>query len=120
MQQPEQQARTEIDQLLTASGWRLQDRDVFDRNVALGVAVRAPPILSEIRTIAQARNVLGAHFNANAFNLRPHDGIRFARQVEKRCDAVVCPDHGRPLKDTGSYWRNRGDTHRLHPLKKPG
>lgn len=40
MQQPEQQAREKIDQLLTDAGWVLQDRDVFDRNAALGVVVR--------------------------------------------------------------------------------
>ncbi|MCS2609662.1 DEAD/DEAH box helicase family protein [Halomonas dongshanensis] len=44
MQQPEQQARTRIDRLLTASGWVLQDRDSFDRNAALGVAVREFPL----------------------------------------------------------------------------
>ncbi|MBY6109972.1 DEAD/DEAH box helicase family protein [Halomonas sp. DP1Y21-3] len=44
MQQPEQQARTKIDRLLTDSGWVLQDRDSFDRNAALGVAVREFPL----------------------------------------------------------------------------
>ena len=69
--------------------------------------------------MAQARNVLGAHFNQTGFDLYPDDGIRFARLVEQLSDALVCPDHGRPMKDTGSYWRNGGDTRRLHPLKKP-
>jgi energy-coupling factor transporter ATP-binding protein EcfA2 len=78
------------------------------------------PILDDIAAIAQARNVLGAHFNAMAFDLYPSDGIRFAKLVERLSDALVCPDHGRPMKDTGSYWRNGGDTRRLHPLKKPG
>ncbi|MFI9653444.1 DEAD/DEAH box helicase family protein [Guyparkeria sp. GHLCS8-2] len=40
MQLPEEQAREKIDQLLTEAGWTLQDRDAFDRNAALGVAVR--------------------------------------------------------------------------------
>lgn len=40
MQTPEQQARTTIDRLLTDAGWVLQNRDQFDRNAALGVAVR--------------------------------------------------------------------------------
>lgn len=44
MQQPEQQARTKIDRLLTDSGWVLQDRDSFDRNASLGVAVREFPL----------------------------------------------------------------------------
>lgn len=40
MATPEERARAQIDQLLTAAGWRLQDRDAFDRHAALGVAVR--------------------------------------------------------------------------------
>ena len=78
------------------------------------------PVLEDIAAIAQARNVLGAHFNAMAFELYPADGIRFAKLVEQLSDSLVCPDHGRPMKDTGSFWRNGGDTRRLHPLKKPG
>ncbi len=37
---PEQLARQKIDALLTAAGWVLQDKDQFNRNAALGVAVR--------------------------------------------------------------------------------
>ncbi len=37
---PEQIARTKIDALLSAAGWVLQDRDQFNKNAALGVAVR--------------------------------------------------------------------------------
>lgn len=37
---PEQLARKTIDELLSAAGWSLQDRDEFDRNASLGVAVR--------------------------------------------------------------------------------
>lgn len=81
--------------------------------------VELKPILDEIMRMAQARNVLGAHFNQTGFDLHPDDGIRFARLVERLSDALVCPEHGRPTKDTGSYWRNGGDTRRLHPLKKP-
>lgn len=44
MQQPEQQARIKIDQLLTDAGWTIQDRDAFDRKTALGVAVREFPL----------------------------------------------------------------------------
>ncbi|SBV37651.1 conserved hypothetical protein [uncultured Stenotrophomonas sp.] len=77
------------------------------------------PTFDEIKAIAQARNVLGAHFNELSFELYPNDGIRFARLVEQLSDALICPDHGWPTKDTGSYWKNGGDTRRLHPLKKP-
>jgi type I site-specific restriction endonuclease len=37
---PEQIARNHVDRLLTDAGWALQDRSDFDRNAALGVAVR--------------------------------------------------------------------------------
>ena len=40
LQTPEQIAREKIDRLLGEAGWALQDRDGFDRNAALGVAVR--------------------------------------------------------------------------------
>lgn len=40
MELPEQQARKNIDQLLTDAGWVLQDRNEFDRNAGVGVAVR--------------------------------------------------------------------------------
>ena len=44
MQTPEQLARTQIDALLSAAGWVLQDRDHLDHNAALGVAVREFPL----------------------------------------------------------------------------
>lgn len=44
MQQPEEQAREKIDKLLTAAGWVLLDRSDFDRNAAVGVAVREFPL----------------------------------------------------------------------------
>ncbi|SFU48972.1 DEAD/DEAH box helicase family protein [Halomonas korlensis] len=40
MQQPEEQARTRIDQLLSDAGWVIQDRNDFDRHAGLGVVVR--------------------------------------------------------------------------------
>lgn len=85
----------------------------------VGTTVELKPILDAITQMAQARNVLGAHFSQTGFDLYPDDGIRFAKLVEQLSDALVCPDHGRPMRDTGSYWRNGGDTRRLHPLKKP-
>lgn len=44
MQGPEQLAREKIDRLLESAGWVLQDRDSFDRNASLGVAVREFPL----------------------------------------------------------------------------
>lgn len=44
MKLPEQLAREKIDQLLSAAGWALQDREQFDRNASLGVVVREFPL----------------------------------------------------------------------------
>ena len=46
MRTPEQIARENIDHLLKAAGWVLQNRDEFNRNEALGVAVREFPMSS--------------------------------------------------------------------------
>ncbi|ACL71701.1 type I restriction modification system, restriction subunit [Thioalkalivibrio sulfidiphilus HL-EbGr7] len=40
--QPEQQARREIDRLLTAAGWSAQDADRAGIHAARGVAIPAP------------------------------------------------------------------------------
>ena len=104
--------------LLTALSADLVDVDSTGAETVTSVSVKK--ILDDIKAIAQARNVLGAHFNALAFDLYPDDGIRFARLVEQLADALICPNHGWPTKDTGSYWKNGGNTRRLHPLKKPG
>ncbi|MCB0105776.1 MAG: hypothetical protein KDE53_07700 [Caldilineaceae bacterium] len=40
MTPPEQLAREKIDRLLQNAGWTIQDRADFNRNAALGVAVR--------------------------------------------------------------------------------
>jgi len=39
-QTPEQRARGRIDRLLRDAGWQVQDMKDFNRNAALGVAVR--------------------------------------------------------------------------------
>lgn len=82
--------------------------------------VHLKPILDEITRIAQVRNALGAHFKAISFDLLDQDAIAFANQVVHLVDALSHPDHGWPSNDkSGSYWRNSGDSRRLHPLKKP-
>jgi 3-methylcrotonyl-CoA carboxylase alpha subunit len=69
----------------------------------------------------EARNAFGAHFKAISFELLDTDAIGFARQVVTLMDALTHPNHGWPSNDkSGSYWRNSGDTRRLHPLRKPG
>jgi hypothetical protein len=78
------------------------------------------PILDELTRIAQARNVFGAHFKEITFELMDADAIGFAQQVVALADALVCPTYGWPGSNkSGSYWRNSGDTRRLHPLQKP-
>lgn len=104
--------------LLTALTVERVDLDSAGAETVTTVSVKK--ILDDIKAIAQARNVLGAHFNELAFDLYPDDGIRFAQLVEQLSDALICPEHGWPTKDTGSYWKNGGNTRRLHPLKKPG
>ncbi|MCK4826298.1 DEAD/DEAH box helicase family protein, partial [bacterium] len=42
-QNPEQIARDKIDAMLTASGWKVQDRKAIDWNAGLGIAVREYP-----------------------------------------------------------------------------
>jgi hypothetical protein len=71
--------------------------------------------------IAQARNAFGAHFKSISFEMLDSDAIGFATLVVSLMDTLTHPDHGWPSNDkSGSYWRNSGDTRRLHPLKKPG
>lgn len=78
------------------------------------------PILDELARIAQARNAFGAHFKAISFELLDTDAVGFAKHVILLVDTLVCPEHGWPSNDkSGSYWRNSGDSRRLHPLKKP-
>jgi type I restriction enzyme R subunit len=48
MPTPEQQARENIDQLLEAAGWRVQDRNELNLGAGLGVAVREFPLTTGI------------------------------------------------------------------------
>ena len=108
------------DLLGAVNGKLLKELRVEKRDEGNALAeIQIGEILKEIQQIAQTRNILGAHFNELAFDLYPQDGLRFAQLVEQLCDALICPDYGWPNKDTGSYWKNGGDSRRLHPLKKP-
>lgn len=81
--------------------------------------VKLAPVLQELSDIMQARNVFGAHFNKMSFELPDADALRFARAVARFADVLICPDHGWPSNGkSGSYWRNAGDTRRLHPLRQ--
>jgi energy-coupling factor transporter ATP-binding protein EcfA2 len=83
--------------------------------------IHLKPILDELARIAQARNAFGAHFKAISFELLDTDAVGFAKHVLLLVDALTHPEDGWPSNDkSGSYWRNSGDSRRLHPLKKPG
>jgi energy-coupling factor transporter ATP-binding protein EcfA2 len=87
----------------------------FDEN-----AIPLKPILDSLTNIAQVRNAMGAHFKEISFDLLDADATNFAGYVVSLVEALTHPEHGWPTNDnSGSYWRNSGDTRRLHPLKKP-
>ena len=100
---------------------RVEIRDgLTDAAAQPSSVVLLKPILDELARIAQARNALGAHFKAISFELLDTDAISFAKQVMLLADTLVHSEHGWPSNDkSGSYWRNNGDSRRLHPLKKP-
>lgn len=76
--------------------------------------------LIELRDMAQLRNIFGCHYNDLAHLLPAKDAIAFATLVREVGDALICDQEGWPGSDkSGSYWATRGETRRLHPLKKP-
>jgi hypothetical protein len=76
--------------------------------------------LNNIEEFAQLRNVMGAHFNELAFQLKDADGIKFGKMVLELADAIIHPDHGWPGSDkSGEYWSNGRKSRRLFPLKRP-
>jgi hypothetical protein len=113
--------------LLSAIDKKLRDalkveiRDgLTDSTAAPTKVIQLKPILEELSRIAQVRNALGAHFKAISFDLLDQDAIGFANHVVQLVDALSHPDDGWPTNDkSDSYWRNNGDSRRLHPLKKP-
>lgn len=83
--------------------------------------IKLKPIFEELHRIVQTRNAMGAHFKTISFEMLDADALAFGQQVAALMDAITDPVHGWPSNDkSGSYWRNSGDTRRLHPLKKPG
>jgi hypothetical protein len=110
-----------IDKKLSAA-LKVEIRDgLTDPNAAATEVIQLKPILDELSRIAQIRNAMGAHFKSISFDLLDQDAIAFAKEVVKLVDVLSHPDHGWPTNNkSGSYWRNNGDSRRLHPLKKPG
>jgi energy-coupling factor transporter ATP-binding protein EcfA2 len=78
------------------------------------------PLLNELESMAQLRNIFGCHFNQLANYLSPGDAVQFASTVHKLADLLIDPESGWPMSDkSGSYWSNSNQTIRLHPLKQP-
>jgi hypothetical protein len=100
---------------------KIEMRDgITDASLASTSTLPLKPILEELARIAQARNAFGAHFKAISFELLDTDAVGFAKHVLMLVDALTHPEDGWPSNDkSGSYWRNSGDTRRLHPLKRP-
>jgi hypothetical protein len=108
--------------LLPSVPKKLREALIAERANATGgfLAMPLKPHFDALDGIVQARNVMGAHFNRLGDHLPPADALKFATEVVALAEAIICPDHGWPKNDkSGSYWRNSGDTRRLHPLKKP-
>ena len=114
--------------LLPAVGGKLRAalkaeiRDAKDESGApTSKIVELKPILDELERIAQTRNAMGAHFKAISFEMLDADALGFGKHVVLLWEALTHPIDGWPGNDkSGSFWKNSGDTRRLHPLKKPG
>jgi energy-coupling factor transporter ATP-binding protein EcfA2 len=98
----------------------IERREIGTNGAVVETKVPLKAILDEIERIVHVRNLFGAHFKAISFEMLDSDGIHFAQHVLLLMDALTHPEHGWPNNDkSGSYWRNSGDTRRMHPLKKP-
>lgn len=96
----------------------------FHDGVTAGGSTASPvalgPMLENIEKLANARNVMGCHFNEIASHLNPADAVEFGELVLKLAEALIHPDHGWPTSDkSGEYWSNSGKSRRLYPLKQP-
>jgi recombinational DNA repair ATPase RecF len=97
----------------------IRDKTADPNNVAV-TTVKLKPMFDELSRLSQIRNAAGAHFKAIAHELPDTDAITFSKQVLDLVDTLIHPEHGWPSNDgSGSYWRNSGDSRRLHPLKRP-
>jgi hypothetical protein len=123
---PRRRAKPALRDLLQAINKKLRAAmrvEFYDTPLATGVAaptVKLGAILDKLEQFAQARNVIGCHFNEMAFRLPGKDGLDFGRLVLELAEAVLHPDDGWPGSDkSGEYWTNSGKSRRLYPLKQP-
>jgi hypothetical protein len=97
---------------------RVQTRE---KNADTFFDIELGPVLDQLRMTCQVRNLAGAHFRDLTFELLDTDTVRFAEAVRDLARALCHAEDGWPEKnDSGSHWRNVGDTRRLHPLARPG
>lgn len=76
--------------------------------------------INTLQNIASTRNIFGCHYNELAQHLPEQDAQRFAQLVLEVAETIICPDEGLPSSEkSGSYWATKGETRRLHPLRKP-
>lgn len=76
--------------------------------------------LTQLREMAQLRNIFGCHYNDLAHMFPQKDALAFATLVSEVGGALICDHEGWPGSDkSGSYWATRNETRRLYPLKKP-
>jgi energy-coupling factor transporter ATP-binding protein EcfA2 len=78
------------------------------------------PVLDKLEKFANARNVIGCHFDEIANHLNPSDAVEFGSIVLELAEALLHPSDGWPTSDkSGEYWTNSGKSRRLYPLKHP-
>lgn len=78
------------------------------------------PVLDELERIAQARNVLGCHFNELSYDLLDSDATNFGNKVLELMTNLADETNGWPKNNrSGSYWATSGETRKLHPLTVP-
>jgi energy-coupling factor transporter ATP-binding protein EcfA2 len=122
---PRRRGKPGLQDLLQSIKGKLRSalRVEFHDGVAAGAAattVALGPILERIEKFANARNVMGCHFNEIAFHLNPADAVQFGTLVLELAEALIHPAHGWPTSEkSGEYWSNSGQSRRLYPLKQP-
>jgi len=100
---------------------RVERIEVASDGTTSYITITIGPLIEELLKMASgARNVFGCHFNDLARHMNDQSGITFAKLVLSLADAIIDQEHGWPKSDkSGSYWANKKETRKLHPLKQP-
>ena len=81
------------------------------------VETELKPLLADIRSIFQLRNIVGAHFNEMASHLTAHDSLEFGTKVLKLSDLLLCKDDGFPNKVKSTFLSTKSGSIKLYPVK---